>query len=163
MTSTHPINDDLHELLREDPELLRYFKEAVGESIGASLRLAREQTGLTQQDVARNMGISRSRVAQIESTQGVALSLDVLNRYATALGYRLEIDIVDPDTDEPVVGIYVVQVPGNALSHVDEPEAPSLVGQGAPAIWQQTRTPETGFVELANSKAAKDRTYAKAA
>jgi transcriptional regulator with XRE-family HTH domain len=60
----------------------------------AELRKAR---GLTQQQVADRMGVTKGRVSQIE--QGKISGQDVLARFATALGGRLHQAIYFDDGD----------------------------------------------------------------
>lgn len=88
-----------------DLDLSQSFRAAVTESIGSSLRAARTHAGMTQVQVARAMGVTRSRVAQIEGSDGSALSLRSLLKYTLAVGCRLDIDLVDPETDEVVSSI----------------------------------------------------------
>ena len=54
---------------------------------GYRLAEIRRSRGLTQQDVADSMGITKGRVSQIE--KGKVSGYDVLARYAVALGGRL--------------------------------------------------------------------------
>lgn len=67
--------------------LLRVQAERLSE-----LRRARN---LTQSAVAAHMGVTVGRVSQIES--GAVSGLDVLERYAQALGGRLTVSIDFPD------------------------------------------------------------------
>ena len=90
---------------QSESELLEAFRAAVSGSIGGSLREARAHAGMTQDQVASAMGITRSRVAQIEGSEGSSLSLRNLLRYANAVGCRLDIDLVNPETDELVTSI----------------------------------------------------------
>src|SRR5260370_3443925 len=56
-----------------------------------SLAQARKSRGLTQRDVAAAMGLSVGRVSQIE--RGEVTSVEVLGRYADAVGGRLRVVI----------------------------------------------------------------------
>ncbi len=63
----------------------------------AALLQARQAAALTQAEVAIRMGISKSRLAQIESSLGHqknSPSLTTLRRYAEACGKKLLIQIV---------------------------------------------------------------------
>jgi transcriptional regulator with XRE-family HTH domain len=53
--------------------------------------------GMTQQDIAQRMGVTKGRVSQIE--QGKISGQDVLARYATALGGQLHQSIYFDDGD----------------------------------------------------------------
>lgn len=104
-----PLMEDLRDRIATDPELAHFLLEELNRDIGASLKEAREARGLKQKDVAAAMGVNPSRVSQIESTQGVSLTLDVLSRYVNALGCRLDVNIVAPEHDqEPLASVPVV-------------------------------------------------------
>ncbi len=68
---------------------------------GAELELldiflkARKMTGLTQNEIAKRMKTSRPVIARIESGgQKHSPSIRTLQKYATAIGFRLKIDLV---------------------------------------------------------------------
>lgn len=62
---------------------------------GRRLAEVRRSRGLTQQEVADRMGVTKGRVSQIE--QGNVSGNDVLARYAVALGGRLHQSIYFDD------------------------------------------------------------------
>jgi DNA-binding XRE family transcriptional regulator len=62
-------------------------QELLATVIGTRLAEVRRARGLTQQQVAERMGVTKGRVSQIE--QGKLSGQDVVARYATALGGRL--------------------------------------------------------------------------
>ena len=62
-------------------------QELLNEVIGHRLAELRRARGLTQQQVADRMGVTKGRVSQIE--RGHISGRDVLARFATALGGRL--------------------------------------------------------------------------
>lgn len=64
---------------------------------GHRLAEIRRSRGLTQQQLAERMGVTKGRVSQIE--QGKVSGLDVLARYAAALGGRLHQSIHFEDGD----------------------------------------------------------------
>jgi DNA-binding XRE family transcriptional regulator len=72
-------------------------RELLAEVIGHRLAEIRRTRGLTQQQVADRMGVSKGRVSQIE--RGKISGQDVLARYATALGGRLHQAIYFDDGD----------------------------------------------------------------
>lgn len=56
---------------------------------------ARAEAGLTQAEVARRAGTTQSAIARLESASGKhSPSISTLQRYAKALGYRLELRLV---------------------------------------------------------------------
>ena len=72
-------------------------QELLAEVMGHRLAELRKQRGLTQQQVAERMGVTKGRVSQIE--QGKVSGQDVLARFAVALGGRLHQAIYFEDGD----------------------------------------------------------------
>ena len=72
-------------------------EELLAEVIGHRLAEIRRARGLTQQQVADRMGVTKGRVSQIE--QGKISGQDVLARFAAALGGRLHQAIYFDDGD----------------------------------------------------------------
>ncbi|NMO50784.1 helix-turn-helix transcriptional regulator [Actinoplanes sp. TBRC 11911] len=62
-------------------------QELLATVVGHRLSQIRRDRGLTQQQVADRMGVTKGRISQIE--QGKISGQDVLARYAAALGGRL--------------------------------------------------------------------------
>jgi DNA-binding XRE family transcriptional regulator len=62
-------------------------RELLAQVTGHRLAELRKSLGLTQQQVAERMGVTKGRVSQIE--QGKVSGQEVLARYASALGGRL--------------------------------------------------------------------------
>jgi DNA-binding XRE family transcriptional regulator len=62
-------------------------RELLATVVGHRLAEVRRARGLTQQQVAERMGVTKGRISQIE--QGKISGQDVLARYAAALGGRL--------------------------------------------------------------------------
>jgi len=72
-------------------------RQMLAEVIGHRLAEVRRTRGLTQQQVAERMGVTKGRISQIE--RGKVSGQDVLARYATALGGRLHQAIYFDDGD----------------------------------------------------------------
>jgi DNA-binding XRE family transcriptional regulator len=72
-------------------------QELLAELLGHRLAEVRRARGLTQQQVAERMGVTKGRVSQIE--QGKISGQDVLARFAAALGGRLNQAIYFDDGD----------------------------------------------------------------
>ncbi|MFE4370092.1 helix-turn-helix domain-containing protein [Streptomyces sp. NPDC056835] len=72
-------------------------EELLAEMTGRRLAELRRARGLTQQEVADRMGITKGRVSQIE--RGNISGQDVLARFAVALGGRLHQAIYFDDGD----------------------------------------------------------------
>jgi transcriptional regulator with XRE-family HTH domain len=85
--------DWLHELAEErsaaDPRFAELNRRA---EMVLDLILARRTLGLTQEDIAQRMGVSRVQVAIIES-KPTKVSLDKVAAYAEALGGRLTLTL----------------------------------------------------------------------
>ncbi|WP_018798933.1 helix-turn-helix domain-containing protein [Salinispora arenicola] len=62
-------------------------QELLATIVGHRLAQVRRTRGLTQQQVADRMGVTKGRISQIE--QGKISGQDIVARYATALGGRL--------------------------------------------------------------------------
>jgi len=78
--------------------------------ISQALRVARRRKGLSQREFALQLGISKSRLARLESDAGPQ-SLAMVCRVLTASGFRLE-----------VIGV------SDTKSLVDDTSAATLVG-----------------------------------
>ncbi|GIF74254.1 helix-turn-helix domain-containing protein [Asanoa siamensis] len=72
-------------------------EELLAEVVGRRLADIRRARGLTQQQVADRMGVTKGRVSQIE--QGQISGQDVVARFAVALGGRLQQAIYFDDGD----------------------------------------------------------------
>ncbi|MGI9062701.1 MAG: helix-turn-helix domain-containing protein [Pseudonocardiaceae bacterium] len=72
-------------------------RQMLAEVIGHRLAEVRRSRGLTQQQVADRMGVTKGRISQIE--RGKVSGQDVLARYAIALGGRLHQAIYFDDGD----------------------------------------------------------------
>ncbi|WP_189192885.1 helix-turn-helix domain-containing protein [Micromonospora fulviviridis] len=72
-------------------------QELLAEVVGHRLAEVRRARGLTQQQVADRMGVTKGRVSQIE--QGKISGQDVVARFAAALGGRLHQAIYFDDGD----------------------------------------------------------------
>ena len=72
-------------------------EELLAQVQGRRLAEIRRSRGLTQQDLAARMGVTKGRVSQIE--QGRISGQEVLARYARALGGRLHQSIYFDDGD----------------------------------------------------------------
>lgn len=90
---------DRSRAFQSDPAYAGLYREAANDELGAALRALRKAKGMSQREVAEAMGVSRSRISQIESTEGTALALDVLDRYARALHCRVEVSLHDQQGD----------------------------------------------------------------
>jgi DNA-binding XRE family transcriptional regulator len=72
-------------------------RQILAEAQGFRLAEARRARGLTQQQIADRMGVTKGRISQIE--KGSISGQDVLARYAEALGGHLHQSIFFEDGD----------------------------------------------------------------
>jgi ribosome-binding protein aMBF1 (putative translation factor) len=77
--------------LMTDPEVRAEYERLgpVYELVGAMVE-ARRKAGLSQSDLARRIGTTQSAIARLENAYHMP-SLEMLSRYAAALGRRLDI------------------------------------------------------------------------
>lgn len=84
---------DLHAEWMNDPEYAEaYAASAVEFEVARALIAAREQSGLTQEEIAARMGTSQSAVSRMESGRARP-SLASLDAFARAIGARLRIEL----------------------------------------------------------------------
>lgn len=76
-------------------------QELLAEVLGHRLGEIRRGRGLTQEQVAERMGVTKGRVSQIE--QGKISGQEILVRYAAALGGRLQQSIRFDDGDTAAI------------------------------------------------------------
>jgi DNA-binding XRE family transcriptional regulator len=89
--------DILRRKVRADPERARRVAEHKRAILDAlALAEAREQRNVTQKEIAEMLGVTQANVSRIEREEDVYLS--TLRRYVEALGGRLEVSAVFPDT-----------------------------------------------------------------
>jgi DNA-binding XRE family transcriptional regulator len=78
-----------------DPEnRLICEEEARKKELWLQLVEARQAAGLTQQEVARRMGVSQAQVARIEKRGYDAYTLRTVRRYLQALGDQFTLEVV---------------------------------------------------------------------
>ena len=63
--------------------------------VGSLLRQAREQAGLTQEEVAERLETKKSAISRIEYSAG-SIRLSTLERFARAIGWRLSLELKPP-------------------------------------------------------------------
>ena len=88
---------------RADPEYRAIFEEeGQKKELWMQLAEARQAAGLTQEQPAQRLGVSRAQEAQIEKRGYDAYTLTTLRRYVQALGegFRLEVEVRQPKAQE---------------------------------------------------------------
>jgi DNA-binding XRE family transcriptional regulator len=61
--------------------------------IGAMLKMAREQSGFTQDDVARKLHTKKTAISRIEN-HAEDIKLSTIEKFASAIGKELQLNVV---------------------------------------------------------------------
>ena len=78
---------------KTDPEFARGFDEGYRDfKIGVILREAREEAGLTQEELADRVGTQKTAISRIEN-HAEDIKLSTIQKVAKALGKNLEISL----------------------------------------------------------------------
>lgn len=78
---------------KSDPEFSENFEEGYQEfKLGAMLRQAREEAGLTQEELARRINTKKTAISRIEN-HAEDIKLSTLEKMAKALGKQLTISV----------------------------------------------------------------------
>ena len=90
--------DDLDKYIedrkRKDAAFAANFEKGYKDfAIGALLKMAREEAGLTQEQVARKLRTKKSAISRIEN-HAEDIRLSTIERFAEAVGRKLELNIV---------------------------------------------------------------------
>jgi len=93
------MKDDLDKFIerrkRTDQQFAKGFESGYQEfKIGVLLRRAREQAGVTQEDLARRTKTKKSAISRLEN-HAEDVRLSTLERVARALGKTLRIELVE--------------------------------------------------------------------
>jgi DNA-binding phage protein len=90
-----PVGETLEEFLEELGIRNEVYDVAIKRVVAWQLEEARKARGMTKIQMAANMGSSRSQLDRVLDPDNAAVSLQMLSRAASALGKRLQIEIVD--------------------------------------------------------------------
>ena len=81
------------ERLKWDPEFAEGYEEGYQAfKIGVLLKMAREKSGMTQQEVAKKLHTNKSAISRIEN-HADDIRLSTLRKYASALGKKIKLEI----------------------------------------------------------------------
>ncbi len=84
----------IEERSRRDPEFAEGFILGYSDfKIGVLLRQAREEAGLTQEQVARQLGTQKSAISRMEN-HAEDVRLSTLRAYAQAVGAKIQIQLI---------------------------------------------------------------------
>ena len=79
---------------KSDPAFAKNFDEGYQEfKIGEMLKMARKETGLTQEDIAKAMHTKKSAISRIEN-HAQDIKLSTLQAFAQVMGKALKIELV---------------------------------------------------------------------
>lgn len=79
-----------------DPEFAEDLESGYADfKVGALLRQAREEAGLTQEQVAERLETKKSAISRIENSAG-SIRFSTLERYARAIGWQLSLELRPP-------------------------------------------------------------------
>lgn len=98
---------DLQRYIREraarDPEFAEGLESGYADfRVGVLLRQAREDAGLTQEELARRLNTKKSAISRIENHAG-DIRLSTLERYAAALGRHLSLELRSAADEQTIV------------------------------------------------------------
>jgi len=78
----------------KDPEFAHNYESGYQQfKIGAMLKLAREEAGLTQEQLARKLSTKKSAISRIEN-HAEDIKLSTLEKIAKALGKKLRVEVL---------------------------------------------------------------------
>lgn len=106
-TKKTPFMDWIDGELERDPGLRQQVQEILNEMrLEQDLIALREERGLSQNSVAKMLGVSQPAIAKIESGKTKNLRLKTLVRLATALGGEVRLQIVKKQPKSKVVPLH---------------------------------------------------------
>jgi len=99
MPNDKAMKDDLEKFIekrkRTDPSFARDFESGYQDfKIGVLLRQAREQAGVTQEDLARRTRTKKSAISRLER-HADDMRLSTIKRVARALGKTVRIELIE--------------------------------------------------------------------
>lgn len=96
----------LDELVDRDPKVRQMAEEMLNEMrLEQDLAALREARGVSQNQLARILGVSQPAIAKLESGRVKNVELKTLVRYATALGGRVKVEITKARPPAKVVSL----------------------------------------------------------
>lgn len=103
----------------KDPELQRYYEEEkVNFQIALIVREAREEEGLSQEELAKKIGSTQSVISRLEDADYEGHSISMLRRIADALNRRLDIKLglIGCIENRPCIHLHSVEIIKKAAS-----------------------------------------------
>ena len=85
----------ISERKKRDPEFAEGYDEGFRSfKIGVLLKLAREEAGLTQDELAKQLDTKKTAISRIEN-HAKDIRLSTLEKYARAFGKKLRVELVE--------------------------------------------------------------------
>ena len=104
MTHNLHIGSSLDELLEEDGILAEVSAIAIKRVLAWQVSEAMSNQGLNKSQMAEQMRTSRTSLDRLLDPENTSVTLKTLERAATVLGKRLQIELVDMEVSEAAVG-----------------------------------------------------------
>ena len=87
------LDKHIEKFKKNHPEMAKDFDLGYEDfKIGALLRMAREETGLTQEEIAQKIGTYKNNISRLEN-HAEDVKLSTLEKYADALGKKVKLSI----------------------------------------------------------------------
>ncbi|MEL6469132.1 MAG: Fis family transcriptional regulator [Cyanobacteria bacterium J06623_4] len=103
MTHNPHIGSSLDELLEEDGILAEVSAIAIKRVLAWQVAQEMSNLGLSKSQMAAQMKTSRTSLDRLLDPENTSVTLKTLERAATVLGKRLQIELVDMDVNEAIV------------------------------------------------------------
>lgn len=103
MTSNPHIGSSLDELLEENGILAEVSVIAIKRVLAWQVAQEMSNLGLSKSQMAAQMNTSRTSLDRLLDPENTSVTLKTLERAATALGKRLQIELVDAGADDVAV------------------------------------------------------------
>ena len=103
MTSNPHIGSSLDELLEEEGILAEVSAIAIKRVLAWQVAEAMSNQGLNKSQMAEQMKTSRTSLDRLLDPENTSVTLKTLERAATVLGKRLQIELVDLDVSDAAV------------------------------------------------------------
>lgn len=90
-----PVGDSFESFLEEQGLKEEVYAAAIKRVIAYQLESARDAADISKTAMAQMMDTSRTQVGRVLDPENVAVSLELLDRAARAVGKRLRVELVD--------------------------------------------------------------------
>jgi DNA-binding XRE family transcriptional regulator len=117
-TTIAPADEWLNSVIHGSPEFQAKVEEELAAiNIAQDLVALREARGLSQRQLAKQLGVTQSAIAQLETSRPKNVELRTLVRAAAALGGRVHVSIRSGSVGRPTAARRARRRPANATHH----------------------------------------------